>query len=130
MTLSTIGIINNPSTTIQTHDRIIISPDGTKAYIENSGNNSVSIIDMATLTVTGVVDDTVAVFGSPSWTSSSEGTFQIYRDSKLVGTVHGQGSLTFTDNNLKSKKTYNYRVVVLSSVGSALAEGTLSIKTK
>ena len=164
---------------------ISITPDKTKGLVSNQGNNSVSVIDIATLSVIktvnnggipfdeptqilinpdGTIDDTISPFGPPgwvtffeapmddfavtgktgrdcfftetnnfvklSWTSSVQETFNIYRDSKLVGAVSGQCPLKFTDNNLKSKKTYTYRVVALSSAGSALAEGVLKIKAK
>ena len=70
------------------------------------------------------------VFVKLSWNAPSAGTFQVYRDSTLVGTTQGQGNLEFTDNNLKSKKTYTYRVIALSSGGSPISEGVLVIKSR
>ena len=139
---------------------VSVTPDGTTAFVVNSGNNTISIVDVATQTVTGLISDPLATLNQPfwlaiisstsadfsvsgktgkdnfltesnvfvklSWNAPSGGTFQIYRDSKLVGTVQGQGALEFTDNNLKSKKTYTYRVVGLSG---GLGE-TLVIKAR
>jgi YVTN family beta-propeller protein len=51
--------------------RIAISPDGSRAYVTNQADNTVSVID----TDAGVVVDTIAVGGAPfAITISPDGT--------------------------------------------------------
>lgn len=53
-----IGTVSDPSSTFNNPISIAITPDGTKAYVADSGANQVSIINLATNTVIGVVNDT------------------------------------------------------------------------
>lgn len=64
-TNSTTGIIDDSAHHFDSPYSMAITLDGTKAYVTNSSGNSVSIINIATATVTGFVTD----LGSPTFDS-------------------------------------------------------------
>lgn len=54
---SVIGVIDNPATAFISPRGVAFTPDGTVAYVANYFGTSVSIVDVATNTVTGTVTD-------------------------------------------------------------------------
>ena len=58
-------IVHDPDSTFNAPASIAVSPDGTKAYVGNTNNNTVSIIDVATDTVTGIINAGSFPFNSP-----------------------------------------------------------------
>ena len=56
-------VINNSSFNLSW--AIAITPDGSTAYVTNSGGNTVSIIDTSTNQVTGTINDTLSPFNGP-----------------------------------------------------------------
>jgi len=61
-----IGTVNDALGPIDTPFTVTVTPDGTTAFAANHGNNTVSVIDIATQTVTGIADDTLGPFALPN----------------------------------------------------------------
>lgn len=96
-----IGIVTdeNPAT-FNTPYNLAISPNGQTIYVSNFGNNTVSIIDVATNTVTGIVSDPDSTFhgvygvvfnpnGQTAYVMNSDSPYSISIINTATNTVTG-----------------------------------------
>lgn len=137
---------------------IDISPNGEIAYVPNTADGTVSIVDLrsetilSTITVgaspiqVAVIPETFSVTGAAkkdsfmtetnifnklTWAAPDNITtnrYLIYRDSTLIATLPANQQ-SYIDNNLKRKRTYSYTIIAEGPGGSG-AVGKVTLKTK
>ena len=117
---------------------IAITPDGSKAYVCNRGNRSVSIIGISPLAPTNlsgcILQQGITITNTLSWDAPTSGllptSYQIYRGSDLIATVpgYGYGPFEYEDAGLDANMTYTYSIYsVYDGITSNPATITLSV---